>query len=165
MRPYYQDDAVTIYHGNMGDMGQLDAVDHIITDPPYEAEAHTLQRRCKGRNSPDGATFWGKREILNMPLDFVAITDDDRKIFSFMAKKIVKRWVLVFCQIEALTIWRAHMQSAGLNYKRACIWVKPNGQPQLSGDRPGMGYETICAMHALGRSTWNGGVSTEFLPT
>jgi site-specific DNA-methyltransferase (adenine-specific) len=35
--------------------------------------------------------------------------------------------------------------------------VKPDGMPQYSGDRPGMGYETFVAMHALGRSSWNGG--------
>jgi site-specific DNA-methyltransferase (adenine-specific) len=29
--------------------------------------------------------------------------------------------------------------------------------PQYSGDRPGMGYETILAMHVPGRSEWNGG--------
>src|SRR5690606_30919467 len=42
-------------------------------------------------------------------------------------------------------------------WKRSGIWIKPNGQPQLTGDRPGMGYESIAIAHAPGRSTWNGG--------
>lgn len=46
-----------------------------------------------------------------------------------------------------------------LFYKRTCPWVKPDGKPQYSGDRPGIGYESIVACHAPGRSTWNGGGS------
>ncbi len=49
------------------------------------------------------------------------------------------------------------MEKNGLVYKRTCIWVKPDGMPQYSGDRPGMGYETIVAMHVPGKSIWNGG--------
>jgi site-specific DNA-methyltransferase (adenine-specific) len=44
-------------------------------------------------------------------------------------------------------------------YKRTCQWIKPDGKPQYSGDRPGIGYESIVACHAPGRSTWNGGGS------
>ena len=44
-----------------------------------------------------------------------------------------------------------------LTYKRTCVWVKPDGMPQLTGDRPGMGYESIVCMHTEGRSEWNGG--------
>ena len=49
------------------------------------------------------------------------------------------------------------MEAAGLVYKRTCIWVKPDGMPQYTGDRPGMGYEAMVALHAKGRSRWNGG--------
>ena len=37
MKPYYQDDAVTIYHGNMLDCVALFDCDVVITDPPYNA--------------------------------------------------------------------------------------------------------------------------------
>jgi site-specific DNA-methyltransferase (adenine-specific) len=65
--------------------------------------------------------------------------------------------VLVFCQVEAAMKWKMSLEDPGLVYRRTCIWVKPDGQPQISGDRPGMGYESIVAAHAPGRSTWNGG--------
>ena len=55
--------------------------------------------------------------------------------------------------------WRAALEAAGAVYKRTCIWVKPDGKPQYSGDRPGIGYEAIVACHAPGRSSWNGGGS------
>jgi site-specific DNA-methyltransferase (adenine-specific) len=66
-------------------------------------------------------------------------------------------WILVFCQIEAAMLWRVQLEEAGAIYRRSCIWVKPDGMPQYSGDRPGMGYETFVACHAPGRSKWNGG--------
>ena len=37
------------------------------------------------------------------------------------------------------------------------LWVKPDGMPQLTGDRPAMGYESIVAAHAPSKSRWNGG--------
>ena len=52
-------------------------------------------------------------------------------------------------------LWREAL--APLSYRRTCVWVKPDGMPQYSGDRPGMGYESIVCSHAAGRSTWNGG--------
>ena len=35
--------------------------------------------------------------------------------------------------------------------------MKPDGIPQLTGDRPGTGYEAFVCMHPEGRSEWNGG--------
>ena len=36
MKPYYQDDAVTIYHGDCRDvLPTLEPVDLVLTDPPY----------------------------------------------------------------------------------------------------------------------------------
>lgn len=36
MKPYYQDDAVTIYHGDCRDiLPSLPKVDLVLTDPPY----------------------------------------------------------------------------------------------------------------------------------
>jgi len=44
--PYYQDDAVTIYHGDAHDLagGLLHGVERIITDPPYGTNAYPTDR-------------------------------------------------------------------------------------------------------------------------
>jgi DNA modification methylase len=145
MKPYYDHAGVTIYHGNCLEiMPQLEQVDHVVTDPPYEAEAHTLQRRI-------GASGGVEEE----PLTFGAIDEATRLEAAAEMARLAKRWTLVFCQIEATEKWRAALEP--LVYKRTCVWVKPNCMPQLTGDRPGMGYETFVACHRKGRSTWNGG--------
>ncbi len=148
MRPYYEDEAVTIWHGDCREvLPTLEPVDHVITDPPFEAEAHTLQRRVK--------RYGGVMEVV--PLEFPPMTDEGRHFAATEFGRIARRWVLVFCQIEGAPLWRASCELAGLVYKRTCLWVKPDGMPQYSGDRPGMGYEAFVALHAAGRTRWNGG--------
>jgi site-specific DNA-methyltransferase (adenine-specific) len=122
-------------------------VDHVITDPPYEAEAHTSQRRV--RRGP------GDRNAKVEALDFEPLSSQTREAFGREIARAADRWALVFCQVEATESWRSSL--APLVYKRTCVWVKPDGMPQLTGDRPGMGYESIVVMHAEGRSEWNGG--------
>lgn len=47
MKAYYQEDGITIYHGDCREvLPELPEVDHVITDPPYEEEAHTRGRRA-----------------------------------------------------------------------------------------------------------------------
>ena len=136
------------------------SVDHVICDPPYEAEAHTLQRRLKRASGKhDGATYAGKDASVAVieSLSFAPITATIRSAAAVEIARVTKRWVLVFCQAEAVAAWRDALADVGLVYKRAVVWVKPDGQPQLTGDRPGMGYESIVCAHVAGRSRWNAG--------
>lgn len=123
------------------------AIHHTISDPPFEAEAHTLQRRVKR----DGG------EMNNEPLSFAALTEDDRRGASEQIARLTRRWAVVFCQVEAVNRWSQELVLAGMNTRRIGVWVKPDAMPQFSGDRPGMGYESIVFAHAKGRSRWNGG--------
>jgi site-specific DNA-methyltransferase (adenine-specific) len=126
------------------------SVDHVITDPPYEAEAHTLQRR-----TPLGSGH-GKSTVEDKPLDFDPITQEAREASASQMARLARRWMLVFCQAEAVGLWRDSLVDSGAKWKRSCVWIKPDGQPQLTGDRPGMGYESIAAAHSPGKSRWNG---------
>ncbi len=119
------------------------SVDHVITDPPYEAEAHTLQQ--VGMRGGDGS------------LSFDAIDEETRAAIGLHAARLARRWTLAFCQAEAVAAWRGSLVAAGAVYKRSCVWIKPDGMPQLTGDRPAMGYESLVAAHAPGKSKWNGG--------
>jgi site-specific DNA-methyltransferase (adenine-specific) len=128
------------------------SVDHVITDPPYEAEAHTLGRRCKR----------GGLGSVEEPLDFAPIDAGVRMDAAAHLVRTARRWIIVFCQVEAVTAWRIALEAGGAIYKRTGIWHKPDGQPNLAGDRPGMGYETFVIAHAVapGKTRWNGGGKT-----
>jgi len=136
------------------------SVDHVITDPPYEAEAHTLQRRARRANGVhDGGTYNDRAGMVAVlePLSFPPITSAERDAAGAAYGALARRWVIVFCQIEAAVKWQDALVSGGLSRRRIGVWVKPDGQPQLSGDRPGMGFESIVFAHTPGRSRWNGG--------
>jgi DNA modification methylase len=148
--PYYQSGGITLYHGDCREiLPGLAQVDHVITDPPYEAQAHTKQRRRR----PTG----GGRGVVVATIPFAPIDDETRVCVAQQCGRLVRRWALVFCQVEGAPLWRAALEPGGLRYMRTCLWIKPDGMPQYTGDRPGMGYEAILAMHVKGKSRWNRG--------
>lgn len=128
------------------------SVDHVITDPPYEAEAHTLARRVGkgGRSGTAGSTEYA--------IDFEPITEATRVASAAEMVRASGGWVLAFCQVEAVAAWRDALVSAGGKWARGMCWVKPCSAPQFTGDRPGNGHESIAvAWAAEGRMSWNGG--------
>ena len=164
MKPYYEAGGITLYHGNCLDvLPTLERVDHVITDPPYEAEAHTKGRRTKRGNvtQADRDDRWQIIDERGTPryesLDFEPLTECIRREAATHMARLARRWCAVFSQAEGAHLWEAALQVAGHSRRRWCIWVKPDAQPQFSGDRPGVGYETIVTTHAQGRSQWNGG--------
>lgn len=143
----------TLYLGDCRDvLLEVGKVNHVITDPPYEKEAHTKGRRLLGKQTN------GKRTVEYGALDFSEISQKDRLLVSNLCAEICSGWFLAFCQAEAVSAWKKSHEAAGAKYKRAMIWVKPDGAPQFTGDRPAMGYESIVASWCgSGRSKWNGG--------
>lgn len=161
MTSFYQDESVTLYCGDCREILPLiEKVDHVITDPPYEAAAHTKGRRVK-RAGIEPLDQWAWIDRKGTPryehLPFPAITPEERASVSRCFGRLVGRWCVVFSQAEGAHLWKAALEAGGLTHRRWCVWVKPGAQPQFSGDRPGVGYETIVVMHASGRSEWNGG--------
>jgi len=151
--PFYADESVTLFHADCREiLPLLDRVDVTITDPPYEAEAHTLGRRIAA-----GVGREGPSAIRASSMTFDPMSADLRCFAGREIARLTARWALVFCQIEAAMTWRSVLEQATTRYMRTMIWAKPNGQPQLTGDRPGMGYESIVVMHGAGASRWNGG--------
>lgn len=126
----------------------LGRVDAVITDPPFEKEAHTAVRR----------TQKSIREDKPAELGFDAITEETRLAIPQWAAGNCSGWLLAFCQVEAVSAWRDAMEAAGLKYKRGMAWVKPDSSPQFNGQMPAQGYECIAsAWCGDGHSRWNGG--------
>lgn len=120
-------------------MPTLGEVDAIISDPPYNSRTHEGAR--------SGVS------LKESPIDFESLTE--RQFTEFCANCVTqaKRWVIMSCAWQHAAL----LEKAGLPLVRLGIWHKPNGAPQFTGDRPGMGWEAIAILHREGRKRWNGG--------
>lgn len=141
-------DAV-LYNGDCLEvMGSLEQVSHVFGDPPYEKEAHKVGRRTQA----------SIKRGVNADLNFAAISESLRDKASAAASRLSQGWVMWFCQAEAVGDWRDALEAAGAKYKRAMIWVKPDSTPQLNGQMPAPGYESMpLAWCGEGHSRWNAG--------
>lgn len=139
MKPYYQDDSCTIYHGDCREiLPALDPVDLVLTDPPYDAKK-THANHLSTVVDRDG-------------LGFVGISPDTfREIVLSLVEKS-RRWVIVTCDFRhAAAVLDVD------SFVRLGVWIKPDAAPQFTGDRPGMGWEPVAILHRPGRKKWNGG--------
>jgi site-specific DNA-methyltransferase (adenine-specific) len=133
--------AATLYLADAFDiMPTLGEVDSIITDPPYGTRTHERAMTLK-----EGS--------LSPLVDFDSITEEQFIAFCAHAVQLAKRWVIMSSE------WRyvAELEKAGLPLVRFGIWLKPNGAPQFTGDRPATGWEAIAILHREGKKHWNGG--------
>jgi site-specific DNA-methyltransferase (adenine-specific) len=134
------------------------SVDHSFLDPPYEAEAHS-----KGRRILTGSAAAAKsntRDIIEKQISYPPITEAERLEVSKQVARITRRWILVFCQAEAIHLWRIALEAGGAEYKRAGVYWKEDAQPQYNGQMPGVGWEAIVIAHGMprkGPTRWNAG--------
>jgi site-specific DNA-methyltransferase (adenine-specific) len=128
--------------------------DHVITDPPYSEALYSRTRTNRGRHdlrTPNDVH--AARELADRRIGAIdAILDE----VAAHALRVTRRWVVVFHDVEIGDRWRAQMREA---YVRTGAWVKTDPMPQVSGDRPGQGFEqcTIAHRRGHGRMRWNGG--------
>ena len=119
----------------------LPKVDAVITDPPYgvdETHASHISTVTLRNGTPAGQA-----------LGFDGITAEELQTLCAQWTEKAERWVVFSCE------WKHAHALPGL--VRLGIWRKPDGAPQFTGDRPGMGWEAIAICHRVGRKRWNGG--------
>lgn len=126
------------------------SVDVMLTDPPYSEHTHSKQWIGAA------LTAQGKKRVktAHKGLGFDAITEAEARAFGEQCARLVRRWVVVFSDLEWFHSWREWMP---LPLVRACIWDKVDGAPQFTGDRPAAGAEVFLLFHRDGRKRWNGG--------
>ncbi len=161
IQPYYADAAVTLYLGDCLDiLPQLEPVDHVITDPPYDEYTHRKQRRgaAGGRGHQFGFGRGGSAGIsMERHIGFVFIDAADMGFVAHQIGRVCRRWALVFCAMEQQADWKKALEHCGLGHVRFGVWSKPGSTPQFTGDRPGTGCEAIEIAHRPGKKRWNGG--------
>lgn len=135
-----------------------DSVDVTITDPPYEAEAHTKGKR-------QGPTYDGQKRVVDETFNFSPITEQQRTDVSKQIGRVTRRLAIVFCQVEAAMLWRAALTSAGFAYRRVIPWVKPDAMPSLHGRWPGQSFEAIVLAIKPGMTAPIGGKSVYYQHT
>lgn len=127
----------------------LPTVDAVLSDPPYGDDA-THARHLSTITLRNG-------EPAGQALGFAGITSDDLAHMAGQWVAHAKRWVVFSCEWKHV----AKLDDAG-HLVRFGIWRKPDGAPQFTGDRPGMGWEAVAICHGPGRKRWNGGGSHAF---
>lgn len=149
--PYLEKDGVTLYLGDCREiLPTLEPVDVVLTDPPYSDRTH---EGARSGNTKGGTVRAGSQAL---GIDFDPTTPEGlRAVFGAC---VPRRWLVSFLDYRMVPALEDD-PPAGLRGVRMGIWVKPNGAPQFTGDRPGQGWEAIWIAHreGAGRMKWNGG--------
>jgi hypothetical protein len=136
------------------------SVAHVITDPPYSKIVVTSAKSGPG-DDRRAAKGLGPKQYgaETRDLGYSGIDDAERAALGGHVARVAQRWMLVFCDAESLTAWRAGLEAGGARHVRMGAWVAPNCTPQFTGDRPGTGWEACEIAHSRksGRMRWNGG--------
>lgn len=128
----------------------LEDVDHVICDPPYEDDLHAAKDKESGHVRQDGGT-------LGQPLGFSGIVKIREDVVR-LCGQISKGWFIAFSTLEGTGRWADCINASPIRYKRGCLWVKPDAMPQMNGQGPAQGAECfVTAWCAPGVSKWNAG--------
>jgi site-specific DNA-methyltransferase (adenine-specific) len=148
MSLYYQDDLVTLHHGDSRE-GLTSMPDRsvavVITDPPYSENTHQMAKSNRGKGH-------GARDIK-----FKSFTDADLFLMLAECGRISDRWVIA--NLDYKHAFKVDAEPpTGLRTLRIGVWVKTNPMPSISADRPAQGWEAIAYMHREDtKPMWNGG--------
>lgn len=159
MTPYYEDAAVTLYHGDCREiLPQLGDVAHVLTDPPFSRDVYlraSMPRTKRGSGTPDRI---GVGALSKLAAGDIGHMDDPTLfVVGAYAARSCSRWCAVWSDVESIHRWIAVLEECGLRYVRTGIWNKTDYMPQMSGDRPAQGFEACAIFHAQGPMQWNGG--------
>ena len=137
----------TLYLGDCREILPALAVDHIISDPPYEDELHKAMGRIR-RND-------GQEMVQDLGFDGV---NADRAEIAERCVVSSAGWVILFTLAEGVRAWRDDIQAAGGKWDTTCFWVKPDASPRFNGQGPARGAECfVTAWAGKGYRRWNAG--------
>ncbi len=138
-----------LIHGDSLEMLPTLAVDHVISDPPYEDELHQGAKEQRITRA-DGREMYGD-------LGFGGISGSRAEV-SRLAVEASAGWVILFALAEGVRAWRDDLQAAGAKWDTTCFWIKPDASPRFNGQGPARGAECFVTCWAgRGHRRWNAG--------
>lgn len=142
MNPYYQDDWVTLYHGDCLEiMPQLGQVDHVITDPPYGLMQDNNKIQLRG-----GA----------VSLDY---GDWDRKVDYKWIAMLPGVSVVTFHDQKQATVVQDELVNHGWRFRQYLFWDK--GDSGMTPRRNFVNSVEMASFATRGDYVWNGRGSTK----
>jgi site-specific DNA-methyltransferase (adenine-specific) len=171
IEPSYVDEAVALYTGSCFDVmhslasrrGGPPLVSLVATDPPFSDHVHTNAKKDAGGRrwrSAGGAGQVPERIDPAKLITFAPWTMKDIARMLAAAATFSPKWCVAHMDWRhAAELERVPAHRPGWSFIRLGVWVKVNGTPQFTGDRPGQGWEAISFLHrpAAGALSWNGG--------
>lgn len=138
----------TLYLGDCLEiLPAINAVDHVISDPPYEDELHAAIGRIRRNDGHEMITDLG-----------FAGVNADRAAIARECVRISNGWCILFTLAEGVRAWRDDLQAVGAKYDTCIAWVKPDSMPRMNGQGPARGFEcAVTAWCAPGYRSWNAG--------
>lgn len=133
MKPYYEDDWVTIYNGDCREiLPTLPKVDLVLTDPPYNA----INRQTGGLRKID------KGAADSAPVDV--------DVLAPLLWDAISGALYVWCSDEQYTAWMLCFKHLG-GATRKCAWHKTNPSP-MNGDKLWVSALELCVYAAKPRA-------------
>ena len=118
------------------------SVDHVVTDPPFSEHVHAGNRRG-WEVAEDGS----RRPTKAMPMAFGAIGETEIQRFAREFVRVSRGWVLVFCALEQIGVWRDALDEAGARRRNSMIVT---GRQPLAADRM---RQLVHTLHGAGFTT------------
>lgn len=87
--PYYQDDLVTLYHGDCRNVTEWVTADVLVTDPPYG-----IQHSAHGHNAPSiaGETRTGRSSLRVLTIEHVDVRDSALGLWGDRPALVFGHW-------------------------------------------------------------------------
>lgn len=151
--PVYQDERVTLYHGDSTRIGLSLAAQGVrglvLFDPPYSERVH--------RNSMSNGRVWRDGTNRKVELGFEHLTPQLRRGLGRAAAALSSGWSLVFCDSEGFGRWAHVGEAVGFQHMVNGWWRKLGGSPRMNGHCGAVPCEVIIVFRNRKGLRWNSG--------
>ena len=148
MKPYYQDEWVTIYHGDCRDiLPSLEKVDLVVTSPPYNMRTRIRNGEYTERETSEHFSKKYSEFSDALPID------EYYEMHKLVLSQLITISPLVFVNIQIVTgskeAWFRMIGDYNRCIKDIVIWDKGEGQPAMHNSVINRSYEMILIFESI----------------